>query len=122
MLEFFFTLLMVGAILYGIYLLAEVMAFTAGPLFERFARWLLKVGWGLDKPLSGADALIGQRARANEDFSRVSDCGPLEGYVLVRGERWLARVEDGAHELSAGKTLEVSGREGLVLMVCRVEG
>ncbi len=120
--EFLFSLLLVGLALYGLHVLAEVLALTMGPLFERLARWLLRVLWGLDRPLSGADALVGQQAHAHEDFVPAGDSGPLEGYVVIQGERWRARVVDGTRELSAGKPLEVSGREGLVLLVARGEG
>jgi membrane-bound serine protease (ClpP class) len=63
------------------------------------------------RPTTGASALIGQLALAEEDL------GP-EGWVRVQGERWRA-VSDGLAR--AGERLRVVAVEGLRLRV-RKEG
>lgn len=58
---------------------------------------------------AGSETLIGKQARV------VSACRPL-GQVMVDGERWEARCEEGA---GTGETVHVVSRDGLLLVVER---
>ena len=56
----------------------------------------------------GTAALIGQTAVARTALAP-------DGYVLIKGERWRALVEDGAAEV--GERVTIVGAEGLRLRV-----
>jgi membrane-bound serine protease (ClpP class) len=58
---------------------------------------------------AGSETLIGRRARV------VAACRPL-GQVVLDGERWEARCEEGA---GTGETVRIVGRDGLLLLVER---
>ena len=60
---------------------------------------------------TGAEAMIGRPAQV------VADCRP-EGQVSLEGALWRARCADGA---SAGETVVVRGRDGLLLTVARMK-
>lgn len=60
------------------------------------------------KPLFGESA-VGERAKAIDAILAGG-----EGFVLWRGERWLARSE---HEVGPGEFLEIMGQEGMTLLV-----
>ncbi len=52
----------------------------------------------------------------------VADFEDRRGKILIRGERWRARLADGCNEmLPAGTTVRVVEREGLTLVVKAVE-
>lgn len=65
------------------------------------------------KPLAGAEALLGATGQV------VSALRP-EGTVRVRSEVWSARTE--GNEIPAGESVEVTGADGVMLVVERSEG
>lgn len=81
------------------------------------ARWIQKVAFGIDRPVVGADSLIGRQVKAQTDFALSADSGMPEGYVLIDGERWRARSAGCPTCFCAGQRLSVLGRSGLVLLV-----
>ncbi|HUF72050.1 MAG TPA: NfeD family protein [Gammaproteobacteria bacterium] len=85
------------------------------------ARWVQKVVFGIDRPLAGADSLIGRKVQVQTDFALAEDSGLPEGYVVLDGERWRARSAAGPTYFSAGERLSVLGRQGLVLLVGNTE-
>jgi membrane protein implicated in regulation of membrane protease activity len=80
-------------------------------------RWVQRVAFGIDRPLAGADALIGRQVRVQTDFTLSEQSGVPEGYVLIDGERWRARSAGHPMYFCAGQRLSVLGRQGLVLLV-----
>jgi membrane protein implicated in regulation of membrane protease activity len=118
-LTFAFVVLLIAAALFSV---ADGLATAIGAALEPMSRWMLKQFFGVDRPRAGADSLVGKRVLAQEDFARARESGPLEGYVVVDGERWRARAADGTEHLASGDVLNVSGREGLVLLVSPVDG
>jgi membrane-bound serine protease (ClpP class) len=72
------------------------------------------VTWRLSRrgaPKVGAETLIGAGGRT------LTECRP-SGTVRVRGEVWQARCETGA---AVGQAVRVTGRDGLTLVVERIE-
>ena len=102
--------------------LAEGVTAALGAALEHATRWILKRFFRIHHPRAGAESLVGKRALAQEDFSKADETGLPEGYVVVDGERWRARAADGAQRPASGQRLNVAGREGLVLLVSRVDG
>ena len=63
-------------------------------------------------PTTGAEALVGKKARASTDFSRST------GMVKISGEVWRARLAPGCEvELRTGDLVEVQSIDGLTLEV-----
>jgi membrane-bound ClpP family serine protease len=62
-------------------------------------------------PATGAQALVGEKARARTDIAE-------RGMVHVRGELWQARSRDGSR-IPANTTVVVVSAQGLRLMVAR---
>ncbi len=74
-----------------------------------FGALIYKVSKARDlKPATGEEALIGSRGFASTGLDP-------RGEVRVLGEHWRARAEDASIE--AGEEVEVTGREGLILVV-----
>ena len=72
------------------------------------------VTWRLSRrgtPKVGAETLIGASGRT------LTECRPT-GTVRVRGEVWQAQCQTGA---AAGQAVRVTGRDGLTLLIERVE-
>ncbi len=64
---------------------------------------------------AGPELLIGQHGTAAESFD-------AEGYVLVRGELWKARLVDGSAGVQAQSAVRVVGADGLTLHVAPYSG
>jgi membrane protein implicated in regulation of membrane protease activity len=114
-----FVALLAAVVVFNV---ADGLAIALGSVLGPPSRWILKHFFGIDRPRAGADSLVGKRALAQGDFTRAAESGLLEGYVVIDGERWRARAADGTQHLASGEALDVSGREGLVLLVSHVEG
>lgn len=61
---------------------------------------------------TGGEGLVGQPARADEQFSQ--DDGEFHGTVRIHGERWSAVSRQPLH---SGQACKVEGRDGLTLFV-----
>ena len=59
---------------------------------------------------TGVDQLVGQTAIVQNDLHP-------EGFVLIRGELWRARLEDSATTMSSGSVVRVKSGKGLTLTV-----
>ena len=93
------------------FLLPSVQAtFISVPLFLVFM-WLAWVTWkDMRRPVAtGIEGLMGGKAQV---VSRTKDGAK----VLLRGELWDAMCSD---ELSVGETVQVTGLEGMKLVVAR---
>ncbi len=71
-------------------------------------RWLHK---GAHRRQSNADALIGRKGVVTEKVKKGS-----YGYVKIDGDEWRSVSEDGS-EIDDGATVEVIGRESIILTV-----
>jgi membrane protein implicated in regulation of membrane protease activity len=113
-----------GALLVALLLLqfAEAIASAVAAGFVGAVRWIQKHYFDIDHPRAGAEALIGRRVQAHEGFSVSDESGLLEGYVVLDGERWRARIVRGTGPDASGECLSVVRREGLVLCVSQVAG
>jgi len=118
---------LITALIVLVLVLGGAAVFVGGPdyllalLLQRVVEWFQRVFLGIDEPRAGSETLIGQPATARRAFTLNPDSNLLEGAVTIQGELWNARLEPGKGTVRAGETVEVSGRDGLVLLV-RLQG
>lgn len=121
-----------------------VLIQTPGVLFVLVALWLLRERAGLADWLAaaiaaawiGKDVLLyplvrsayeskvptgGARLVGVRGVARQRLTHDRRGYIDVRGERWRARLEDGAEPIEAGAPVVVSAAAGLELTVAASE-
>jgi membrane-bound ClpP family serine protease len=86
---------------------------------EALLRW---VGWIKPEPKmkaqTGMEGLLDESAVVKSDFIEKQDPACLEGMVIVRGERWKAKLKKASsHSVKAGQTVKIVSVEGLTLLV-----
>lgn len=105
-----------------IYQFADLIATTLAAIFVAAVRGIQKHCFGIDRPRTGGESMIGTRVRHLEAFSLSDESGLFEGYVLFNGERWRARVIEGTPHVTSVEHFSIVKREGLLLHVIQVVG
>jgi len=117
------TDVLINALIVLVLILGGAAVFVGGPdyllalLVQRLVEWFQRVFLGIDEPRAGSETLIGQPATARRAFALNPESNLLEGAVTIQGELWNARLESGEGAVQAAETVEVAGRDGLVLLV-----
>jgi len=89
------------------------MVWIIRPGIELYQRVVL----GIDEIRFGPETLAGTVAKVEDHFVLNQESNSREGYLMLDGECWRARGVDPAVSILTGHTVDVVGRDGLVLLV-----
>ena len=84
-------------------------------------RLIQRVFFGIDKVKAGPETLIDSIAEIIGEFRQLDDKDYCEGFVVIDGERWSARMSAGAMPMYRGQLARVIARDGLVLVITPVD-
>ena len=115
------TSLVILLIVGYLFFIAEGIGTALATLLAQAIHWVQRAAFGIDRPLAGAETLIGSMARVHADFVPEEESSRQTGYVLLSGERWRAHATTNGQLFKSGDPVTVLEREGLVLLIGRYD-